>query len=255
MRNVKVVVEFDGTDYFGFQFQPNHPTIQAEIERVLEKILKEKVTVHGSGRTDAGVHAAGQVISFRTEGTIPIDRLCVAMNSLLPRDIAALRASEMDSEFHARYSAKSRLYRYDILNADAKSALRGRFCWHVREPLDVDAMREAATPLIGVHDFTSFACVAKDEGSPIREMMSIDINSLSPAGGEGRGEGGSLVTIDMKANAYLRSMVRVIVGTLVEVGLGRRRSSDLRGILEAKDRGAAGKTAPPQGLCLVEVGY
>lgn len=254
MRNVKVVVEYDGTDYFGFQFQPNHPTIQAEIERVLEKILKEKVTVYGSGRTDAGVHAAGQVISFRTEGTIPIDRLCVAMNSLLPRDIAALCASEVDSEFHARYSAKSRLYRYDILNADAKSALRGRFCWHVREPLDVDAMREAATALIGVHDFTSFACADRDEGSPVRDMMSIDINSFFPW--ERAGErGGCLVTIEMRANAFLRSMVRVIVGTVVEVGLRRRPGSDVRCILEAKDRGAAGKTAPPQGLCLVQVEY
>ena len=244
MRNVKVVVEYDGTDYFGFQFQPDKPTIQGEIERILEKILKEKVTVYGSGRTDAGVHAAGQVISFRTAGTIPIDRLCAAMNSLLPRDIAALRASEMDSEFHARYSAKSRLYRYDILSRDTKSALRGRFCWHVSRPLDVDAMCEAATALLGVHDFTSFARVDKDEGSPVRDMIQIDVR-----------RDGDLVTIEMRANAFLRSMVRVIVGALVEVGLGRRPGSDVRSILEARDRGAAGKTAPPQGLCLVEVEY
>lgn len=260
MRNIKVVVEYDGTDYFGFQFQPDKPTIQAEIERVLEKILKEKATVYGSGRTDAGVHAAGQVISFRTAGTIPIDRLCVAMNSLLPNDIAALCASEVDSEFHARYSAKSRLYRYDILNADTKSALRGRFCWHICEPLDVEAIKEAAASLLGVHDFTSFACADKDEGSPVRNMMSINVrrghNSLSPRrAGEGRGEGGGLVTIEMRANAFLRSMVRVIVGTFVEVGQGRRPGSDVSNILEAKDRRAAGKTAPPQGLCLVEVEY
>ena len=244
MRNVKVIVEYDGTDYFGFQYQPNVPTIQGVIERVLAKIVEHEVTVYGSGRTDTGVHAAGQVVNFRSEGTIPVERLCLAMNSLLPRDIVAVTAEEVDGEFHARYSAKSRLYRYDILNRETRSALQGRFCWHVNRALDVKAMRDAARRLVGVHDFTSFSRADRDDGSPMREMRGIDVVR--------RGEH---VIVEIRANAFLRSMVRVIVGTLVEVGLGRMERARVREILEAKDRGRAAKTAPPHGLCLAEVEY
>lgn len=244
MRNVKVVVEYDGADYFGFQFQPGVPTVQGELERVLEKIVKERVTVYGSGRTDAGVHAAGQVISFRTECGIPIDRVCVAMNTLLPRDIAAVDACEVAGDFHARYSAKSRLYRYDILNRELRSALEGRYCWHIAKSLDVDAMREAAGCLIGVHDFSSFECAGSGAKTSVREMMSIELR-----------ESGEHILIETRANAFLRSMVRNIVGTLAEVGLGKTPSSEVVTILESRTRCAAGKTAPPQGLCLVEVEY
>lgn len=244
MRNVKVVVEYDGTDYRGFQYQPGVPTIQGELERVLAKIVKEQVTVYGSGRTDAGVHAAGQVINFRTECGIPIDRVCVAMNTLLPKAIAALEACEVDEDFHARYSAKSRLYRYDILNSKLRSALEGRFCWHVAKPLDVDAIRGAAGSLIGVHDFSSFECAGSDNKASIREMMSVELR-----------KSGEHILIELRANAFLRSMVRNIVGTLVEVGLGKTASREVGKILQSKTRCAAGKTAPPQGLCLVEVEY
>lgn len=244
MRNVKVVVEYDGTDYFGFQYQPNVPTVQEELEKALAKIVKEQVTVYGSGRTDAGVHATGQVISFRTEGTVPVERLCVAMNALLPRSIAAVVAEEVEQEFHARYAAKSRLYSYRILNRELRSAFWGRYSWLVARPLDVEAMREGARWLLGVHDFSSFSCAARDDGSPIRRMDVSDV----------RREGESVI-VEVRANAFLRSMVRAIVGTLVEVGLGKRHSSEMREILEARDRRRAGKTAPPQGLCLVEVEY
>ncbi len=244
MRNVKVVVEYDGTDYFGFQYQPRVPTIQGELEKVLSKIVKEDVTVYGSGRTDAGVHALGQVINFRTNGTIPIDRLCIAMNSLLPKDISAKSAEEVDLDFHARYSAKSRLYRYSILNRELRSALSGRYNWHVNQPLDIEAMRIGARYLIGVNDFTSFSCASNEDKCNVREMMSVEIKREC-----------EIVIIELRANAFLRSMVRVIVGTLVEVGLGRRPSHSIRDILEAKDRGGAGKTAPACGLCLVEVEY
>lgn len=245
MRNIRLVVEYDGTDWFGFQFQPDKPTIQAELERVLEKILKERVVVYGSGRTDAGVHAAGQVISFRTVGTIPIDRLTLAMNSLLPDSIVAISAEEVDNDFHARYSAKSRVYRYDILNAPRRSALDGRWSWHVRQPLDVETMAEAGRELVGVHDFTSFCCADRDDGSPIREMMSVSVTR----------ERGDHLIIEMRANAFLRSMVRVIVGMLVEIGQGRRGANEMKTILEARDRRVAGKTAPARGLCLVDVEY
>ncbi len=244
MRNIRVTVEYDGTDYFGYQFQPGVPTIQGELERVVSKIVKERVTTYGSGRTDAGVHARGQVLSFRTGGTIPVEKLCVAMNSLLPRSIAALEAAEVEPEFHARYSAKSRLYRYDILNRELRSAIEGRFCWHVRGSLNVEAMREAAICLIGVHDFTSFATADRDEGSPVRNVLELDIRRE-----------GERVILEIRANAFLRSMVRTITGTLVEVGLGRRPVGEVPGILDARDRARAGKTAPAHGLCLVEVEY
>lgn len=244
MRNVKVVVGYDGTDYFGFQYQPEVPTVQGELEGVLSRIVEQKVTVYGSGRTDTGVHAAGQVISFWTAGTIPIERLCVAMNSLLGSSIAAIEAGEMDESFHARYSARSRLYVYDILNRDVPDALTSRFCWHVRHPLSVGVMNESAKALIGVHDFSSFACADRDDGSPMRNMREIGVTR--------RGEH---VIIAMRANAFLRSMARIIVGTLVEVGMGNRLDADVERILEAADRRQAGKTAPARGLCLTEVEY
>jgi tRNA pseudouridine38-40 synthase len=244
VRNIKVVVGYDGTDYFGFQYQPEVPTIQAELERVLARIVKEPVTVYGSGRTDTGVHAAGQVISFRTAGTIPIERLCVAMNSLLSSSIAAVQADEVDGSFHARYSARSRLYVYDILNRDVPDALTSRFCWHVRRPLSVGEMNESAKPLMGTHDFSSFACADRDEGSPMRDLREIEVT-----------RSGEHVIVAMRANAFLRSMVRVIIGTLVEIGLGIRPGSDVERILEAADRRQAGKTAPAHGLCLREVEY
>jgi len=244
VRNVKVVVEYDGTDYFGFQYQPNAPTIQGELEKVLSKIVKEKVTIYGAGRTDAGVHASGQVINFRTGGSIPIERVCVAMNSLLPPSIAAVEAQEVGDDFHARYSAKSRMYHYRILNRNVRSALESRFCWHVRSPLDVALMKDSAEPLWGIHDFSSFACADRDEGSPVRNLTEIDVR-----------RSGEHVIVTLRANAFLRSMARIVVGTLVEVGLGRRPGSQIKEILEAADRRLAGKTAPAQGLCLKDVEY
>jgi len=245
MRNVKVVVQYDGTDCFGFQYQPRVPTIQGELERVLSKIVKERVTVYGSGRTDAGVHAVGQVINFRTEGTIPVERLCIAMNSLLPASIAAVAAEEVEEDFHARYSARRRFYSYDVLQSSYRNAMLGRFTWHIRRPLDVEAMNEAAAYLVGVHDFSSFSCADREEGgSAIRDVSELGVAR--------RGEH---VIIEVKANAFLRSMVRVIVGTLVEVGLTERSASEVLDILEARDRRRAGKTAPARGLCLMEVEY
>lgn len=244
MRNVKVVVEYDGADYFGFQYQPGAPTIQGELERVLEKIVKERLTIYGSGRTDTGVHAAGQVINFRTNCGIPIDRVCIAMNTLLPRGIAAVEASEVENDFHARHSAKSRLYRYIILNRDTRSALIGRYCWCVSRPLDVESMNRSAQRLLGEHDFSAFEGSGSEIKTKVRNMMFVDVKRC-----------GEQVIIELRANAFLRSMVRNIVGTLEEVGLGKRPASQVEEILRSRDRCLAGKTAPPQGLCLVEVEY
>ncbi len=244
MRNVKVVVEYDGADYLGFQYQPGVPTIQRELERVLKKIVKERVTIYGSGRTDTGVHAAGQVINFRTNCGIPIDRVCIAMNTLLPRSIAAIEACDVENDFHARHSAKSRLYRYVILNRDTRSALMGRYCWCVSRPLDVELMNRSAQCLLGEHDFSAFEGSGSEIKTKVRNMMFVDVKRC-----------GEQVIIELRANAFLRSMVRNIVGTLVDVGLGKRPVSQLEEILRSRDRCLAGRTAPPQGLCLVAVEY
>jgi tRNA pseudouridine38-40 synthase len=166
------------------------------------------------------------------------------MNSLLPDSIAAVQADEVEPDFHARYSAISRQYAYDILNREVPDALQSRYSWHVRRPLDVRAMNQSARVLIGIHDFSSFACADRDEGSPMRDLQTIEVNRV-----------GEHVIITMRANAFLRSMARIIVGTLVEVGLGMRPGSDIERILDAADRKLAGKTAPAHGLCLREVEY
>jgi len=244
VRNIKAVVEYDGTDFSGFQRLPKRRTIQGELERALAQVMKEPVRVVGAGRTDAGVHAAGQVISFKTECAIPIERVCVALNSALPRDIAVKTAEEVPLDFSARYSARSRKYEYSILIADQPSALRGRFAWQVSSELDLPAMREASAFLLGKHDFAAFSLSRSDGKTTVREVKSIEIDRRD-----------DVVLIVLEANGFLHSMARRIVGTLVEVGQGRRPPEDLKTILESKDRSTAGKTAPARGLCLIEVEY
>lgn len=244
MRTIKAVVEYDGTEYSGFQRQPKRRTIQAELEWALKQALQEPIVVAGAGRTDAGVHAAGQVISFKTACSIPTDRICVALNSVLPHDIVPRKAEEVEPDFHARYSARERTYEYRILNSEQPSALMGRFVWHVPGRLNLTAMRKAAGHLLGKHDFAAFSLSNRDSKSAVRELTALEIRK--------RGE---IVSITLKANSFLHSMVRGIVGTLVEVGQGRRSPGDIKRILESKDRGQAGKTAPAKGLCLMEVRY
>lgn len=243
-RNIKLIIEYDGTDYSGFQLQPGKRTVQGELEKALRTITKEHVRITGAGRTDTGVHAIGQVISFRTKCTIPTDRMAPALNSVLPRDIIARDASEEPNEFDARHSALSRAYRYVILNDAMPSVLNVRYVWCVSDGLDIRAMKRAAKHLIGVHDFTSFSAMGKKTESRVRELLEIAVRRED-----------NCIIIDVKANAYLRSMVRIIIGTLVEVGQGRRKARDIKDILELRDRRMAGKTAPPQGLVLVEVTY
>jgi tRNA pseudouridine38-40 synthase len=243
-RNVRVTVQYDGTEYFGFQRQPGRRTVQGELEWALARIAEERVKVVGAGRTDAGVHALGQVISFRTGGSIPTDRIPVALNSLLPRDIVARDACEAPPEFHARFSARSRAYTYAILNDALPSALFGRFSWYLPCELDAGAMRRAGGCLVGVHDFTSFSASDAERQGGIREVTRLLVR-----------RSGEFVTIELEANAFLHSMARIIVGTLVEVGQGRREAAGVSEILEAKDRRLAGRTAPARGLVLVEVTY
>ncbi|MDO8588659.1 MAG: tRNA pseudouridine(38-40) synthase TruA [Armatimonadota bacterium] len=244
MRNIKAVVEYDGTDYSGFQRQPRRRTVQGELERALAEIMKEPVRVTGAGRTDAGVHAAGQVISFKTVCAIPTDRVCVALNSVLSRDIVLVQAEEVGPEFHARYSARQRIYEYRILNTEQPSALFGRFVWHVPDKLNLRAVRKAAEYLLGTHDFAAFSLSQRDEKSTVRELSALEISRHC-----------DIISVVLKANGFLHSMARGIVGTLVEIGQGRRSPDDMKTILEGRDRSGAGKTAPARGLCLIEVVY
>ena len=243
-RNIRVVVSYDGTDYFGFQYQPKVPTVEGELRKALSKVLKDYASLCGAGRTDAGVHALGQVINFRTDCGIPVDRLCVALNRHLPPSVRATGADEVSSDFSARHSAVTRHYRYDIVNAPVCDAITGRFAWHVKSPLNTAVMRDAARNLIGVHDFTSFSSASEDEGCPVRRVEEIGIT-----------EAGNHILVNVYANAFLRSMVRKIVGTLFEAGIGKRTPDEVAAMLSARDRKCTDKVAPANGLCLWEVRY
>ena len=245
MRNIKLVVEYDGTDYKGWQIQTSEPTIQGVIEEKLGIILNRETRITGSGRTDAGVHALNQVAHFLTRSKIDPELLKKGLNSLLPPDIVVKELSEVDADFHARYSAKSRVYKYLIWNGNTLSPFYRRFSWHLHNQLDIEKMREAAECLIGWHDFASFQGADSKDRTSEREIMRFAIR--------GRLKGWIITTVE--ASAFLRHMVRNIMGTLIEVGKGGMTVEEFRDILESKDRSKAGITAPPQGLFLKEVKY
>ncbi|RLC80608.1 MAG: tRNA pseudouridine(38-40) synthase TruA [Chloroflexi bacterium] len=240
---LKAVVEYDGTDYRGFQYQPEGPTIQEEIEKALARLTGLKVRIKAAGRTDAGVHSLGQVIAFRVEWKHPLEELHRGLNALLPEDIVVKELTPASEDFHPRFSAVSREYRYTILNTPWRSPLRGRFAYHFAEPLDMEAMNEAASFLVGQHDFASFGMPPQGENT-VREVYQA----------EWRREG-DFLHFDIVANAFLRRMVRLIVGTLLRVGTGKLSPGDVKAILEARDINLSGPAVPAQGLCLVKVNY
>jgi tRNA pseudouridine38-40 synthase len=240
--NVKAVVEVDGTAYRGFQVQAGRRTIQGELERALASVTQERIRIVGAGRTDAGVHALGQVISFRTGWARPLAVLQRALNAVLPRDIAICEMAEVAPGFHARYSAVSRKYRYTILNRPVRSPLAERFAFHFATPLAVEPMAEACGHLLGRHDFASFGQPMKKDGSTVRTVHQARC-----------WRGGEYVYVEVVADAFLRRMVRRIVGGLLEVGTGRLSSAGFREVLLARDPSLIKVTAPPQGLCLVKV--
>ena len=245
MRNIKIIVEYDGTYYHGWQRQPNDITIQQVLEEKIGTITQEKVTLISSGRTDAGVHAVNQVANFRTESTINTENLLRAINSLLPADIVVKELLDVDETFHARYDAKSKSYFYQIYNSSIRTALYRNYSWHVFYPLDVSAMREALSLLIGTHDFSSFCGADDDAANHVRTVMTADIEQRKD----------HLIVISLNANGFLRYMVRNVVGTLVDVGRGKITVADFSHIMDAQDRTKAGMTAPPHGLFLKEVWY
>jgi tRNA pseudouridine38-40 synthase len=244
MRNIKLTIEYDGTGYHGWQIQPNVLTIQGTIEGKLAQITGEAVRLVASGRTDTGVHAMGQVAHFKTQSSLDVLSFLKALNSLLPENIRVKDVEEVDEAFHARFSAKGKVYEYRIFNGEFPSPFYRHFSWFVPAKLDLASMREAAMKLRGRHDFSSFCSTGSDHSSPLREIYAIDV-----------GMRGDFIIIQVEANAFLKQMVRNIVGTLVEVGRQKLTPSQFGDILKARDRRRAGIPAPAQGLFLVRVDY
>ena len=245
MRNIRFVIEYDGTNYHGWQVQPNAVTIQDTIEKNLKMIIQENVTVISSGRTDAGVHAIMQVANFHTKSRLNLDSIQRGLNSLLPHDIVIKEIGEEEKDFHSRYSAKSKIYRYVILNQRVPSPLYRNFSWFIPFELDISEMKKAVTCLLGRHDFSSFRASGCNSRNPIREVYSVSLEK-KPKG---------LIFFEIEANAFLKQMVRNIVGTMVDVGKGKIGASEFELIFQSKDRKKAGITAPPHGLFLKAVKY
>ena len=244
MRTILLVLEYDGTEYVGWQVQPNGLAVQEVVEKALAEILGHKVRVHASGRTDAGVHARGLAAHFQTDADLPLQAFREGVNTFLPPDIAVLEAREAAADFHARFSAKGKWYRYTIYRNRVRSPLAARYAWHLRGNLDLDLMRDAAQSLVGEHDFRAFrssGCVAK---TTVREIFSIDILPDD-----------EFIHIDIRGSGFLKNMVRMIVGTLVEVGMGRRPVEDVALLVAGTEATTCGQTAPAHGLCLQLVWY
>ncbi|MDR4482791.1 MAG: tRNA pseudouridine(38-40) synthase TruA [Nitrospirales bacterium] len=244
MATIKLTIEYDGTAYAGWQRQPNQPTIQAALETALTRITQQHISVIAAGRTDAGVHARGQVVSFHSNQPIPVNKWRFAINSALPPDISVLSSEEVPESFHARYSAKEKRYEYRISRHPARPAIDRNRVWHLPYDLDIPAIRQAMSDLLGRHDFTSFQGPRASTSDPMCVVSEVSLNSESMT-----------VSIQIQANRFLKQMVRALVGTLTEVGRHKRSPGSMADILQAKDRRAAGETAPPQGLYLLHVLY
>jgi tRNA pseudouridine38-40 synthase len=260
MRNIGLVVSYDGTNYNGFQSQSFRNTIQDKLQDAIRMLTGEPVKVIGSGRTDAGVHARGQVVNFHTASPIPIERWQLALNARLPDDIVVRQAVELPETFHARKGAVRKTYRYTINNSRVPDVFRRRFQLFHHAPLDVERMADGLAHLVGEHDFTSFCSRKTVKQSYVRTLYEARIEAEPPDPADeaiGLADGGrrGVIHIYLTGSGFLYNMVRIIVGTLIEVGEGKREPGDMRRILLARDRLEAGPTAPAHGLCLWEVVY
>jgi tRNA pseudouridine38-40 synthase len=244
MRRLKLILEYEGTAYHGWQVQPGLLTIQGILQAALARIAGTPVQVTGAGRTDAGVHALGQVASFSADLRLDPPSLRRALNATLPHDIVVCQAEEAPADFDARRSARSKTYRYTLLRRDYPSAWLGRHTLYVPTPLNADAMAEAAKAVIGTHDFSAFRAGTCTARTPVRTVLDAVWRTE-----------GDLWHFEITANAFLQHMVRILLGTLLEVGRGKRAPSEIATILASRDRRRAGKTALPNGLCLVKVQY
>ena len=244
MRRIHLIVEYDGTDYAGWQRQSNAMTVQEWLEKAVKKLTGETVCVHGASRTDAGVHALGQSAHFDTESRIPADKFSFALNTILPPDIRVSRSEEVDGEFHSRFSGKGKRYRYLFYAAPHAGALNRRTHAHVIYPLDVEKMRAEAATLVGTHDFGAFAASGSVVKDTVRTIYRADVL-----------QNGSEITLIVEGNGFLYNMVRIIAGTLIGVGSGKLEPGAFRRAIESGNRLDLGVTAPAHGLTLMEVFY
>jgi len=244
MRKIKLVIEYDGSEYHGWQYQKNALSVQEVLAKAIKKLTGEDVMPEGAGRTDAGVHACGQVASFITNSSIPAEKFTPALNSYLPDDVSIISSEEAESGFHARFSAKGKHYRYVIINRPQKSALLANKAWHVPERLDFEAMEKAAGYFLGHKSFKAF-CAA---GHSVKTFDRTIFYSKWQKNGQ-------LLIYDIKGDGFLYNMVRIIVGTMVDIGKGRFEPEIIEQAIENQQRNSIGVTAPPQGLYLMEVFY
>lgn len=240
----KLLIEYDGTNYHGWQIQPSDPSIQNEIQKILSLITQEDIFVSGSGRTDAGVHSIGQVAHFQSSTAITPEKIQNALNKMLPKDIVIRQCTYADNDFHARFSAKRKTYQYRILNSIVPVALYRQYSWHIHKELNIEAMQQAANFLIGEIDFKAFEGVGSPRKSTVRTIYEATVTKEN-----------EIVTFEVTGNGFLKFMVRNITGTLVDVGTGKLTPNDFNTILMSKDRKNAGATAPPHGLFLKHVEY
>ncbi|RKD22672.1 tRNA pseudouridine(38-40) synthase TruA [Ammoniphilus oxalaticus] len=245
LSRIKCKVSYDGGNYGGFQLQDNVMSIQQRIEEALQGIVKVPTRIYASGRTDAGVHARGQVFHFDTSLRIPEERWPLALNAQLPDDIVILEATHVPSQFHARFDAIEKTYRYCLWNRRLPDVFTRKYAWHIPYSLDIGLMREATRSLIGEQDFTSFCAARAVVKNKIRHVYEIEIHEESPG----------QIWLTFRGNGFLYNMVRIMVGTLIQVGSGKVAVERVQEILEAKDRRLAGMTAPPEGLFLWNVKY
>src|SRR5215470_15050052 len=249
MRHFKLTIAYDGTDFHGWQMQTNEPTIQGEIVNVLQRLTQEKTFVYAAGRTDAGVHALGQVASFHTHSVLSAQEFQRAMNALLPPVIRIVGAEEVGPDFHARWSARCKTYQYRLYRGKVVPPTLWRYVLHYPFPLDEDAMRNAAARFVGTHDFAAFAASPGSEDDEGERSTEREIYSAELASTPDREE----LVFTVSGRSFLRYMVRKMVGTLLDVGRGRLKPEDIDRLYESKDRSKAGPTVPPQGLVMVEV--
>ncbi len=245
MARMKVTVAYDGTEFAGYQIQPIGRTVQGTIQTVLQKMHKgEPVSIAASGRTDAGVHAAGQVFHFDTDLQIPAEAWSKALNTMLPNDILIKKAEQVPSTFHSRFSASSKEYHYKLLTSKQPDVFKRNHMFHYPYPLNVEEIKRAAKLFLGTHDFTSFSSAKSEVADKVRTIFKLDVV-----------EEDNKLTFKVRGSGFLYNMVRIIVGTLLEVGQGKRKPEQVVTILEGKDRSLAGKTAPAHGLYLYQVNY
>jgi tRNA pseudouridine38-40 synthase len=255
MSSFKLTLAYDGTEFSGWQAQPERRTVQGELERAWREITGETVRLQVAGRTDAGVHAAGQVASVESATRIPLEALTLGLNAKLPEDVAVRSVELAPDGFHATHDAKRKRYRYTLYNDSRRPVFLRRYVWHIPTPLDIAAMNAAAQLLVGTHDFVSFQSTGSERESTVRTIFAASVRQGRAGQGGADVEADSLVLIEVEGDGFLYNMVRAIAGTLVDVGRGKRASEWIAEVIAARDRCAAGQTAPAHGLTLLHVQY